>query len=67
MTLIGNHFEPPMYHFNDFVNFGNHFGPPRDKIWGNHFLEMLKSHKNELSGVENGWVGTKIIIVALLV
>ena len=49
------------------AHFGSHFEPPEAKIWYNQFLEMLKNVKNEFSRVENGVVGTKSSILALIV
>ena len=56
------------YHISTiFAHFGGHFDPPWAKIWYNQFLEMLKNVKNEFSRVENGVVGTKSSILALIV
>ena len=49
------------------VNFGTHFGTPRGKLWGNQCLKMFETIINKLSGVENGRIGTKMSILALLV
>ena len=35
--------------------------------WGNQLLEMFETLLNGLSGLENGWIGTKMSILALLV
>jgi hypothetical protein len=45
------------------VNFGTHFGTPR----GNQCLKMVETIINELSGVENGRIGTKMSVLGLLV
>ena len=46
---------------------GTHFETTRAKLWGNQCLKMFETIINELSGVENGRIGTKMSILALLV
>ena len=53
--------------FTLFDPFWANFGTPGAKILGNQFSEVTESTKNELLGVENGVIGTKIIALAPIV
>ena len=47
--------------------FGANFGTPRAQFWGNLWVIMFETITTGLSGVENGGIGTKMSILALLV
>ena len=64
LLLILSPFEPDCIHGRS--NF-DHFDSPTTKIVGKRLLDVLESIKNGLSGVENGGIQIKIIIVSLIV
>ena len=46
---------------------GTHFGTTKAYIWDKRWLEIFETIINQLSGVENMGIGTKMNVLVLLV